>query len=94
MKRYLFAILIVLSTLGFSNNGIYIHEIKFKTGVTKISHLVIKQASKIYNKLHEKNFAKIKITGENEENFSRNNIIQLAKKKIKKFKRLFYWNRL
>lgn len=89
MKRYLFAILIVLSTLGFSNNGIYIHEIKFKTGVTKISHLVIKQASKIYNKLHEKNFAKIKITGENEENFSRNNIIQLAKKRSKSLRDFF-----
>ena len=63
----------------FSNNGILVQEIRFLTGATKLTNSVIKQASGIYNKLYEKNFAKIRITGEGEDSWSRRDIIQLAK---------------
>ncbi len=89
LKRQLLCLVLLWSTFLFSNNGIQIQEIKFRTGATKLTHQVIKQASGIYNKLHEKNFAKIKITGENEENWSRYDIIQLAKKRSRSIRDFF-----
>lgn len=64
-----------------ANNNIKIQEVEFPTGVTKLSQEVMEQASDIYNQLPEKNFAKIRIKGKGEENWSRFDIIQLAKKR-------------
>jgi hypothetical protein len=89
LKKQLLYIVLLWSTFLFSNNGIRIQEIKFRTGTTKLTHHVIKQASDIYNNLHEKNFAKIKITGEDEENWSRYDIIQLAKKRSRSIRDFF-----
>jgi len=81
LKERLLVLVLLWSTFLFSNNGIHTQQIEFPTGATKLTHYVIKQASDIYNKLYEKNFAKIKIRGEGEENWSRYDIIQLAKKR-------------
>lgn len=89
LKERLLVALLFLSVFSFSNNGIRTQQIEFPTGVTKLSHAVIKQASDIYNKLHEKNFAKIKINGQGEENWSRYDIIQLAKKRSRSIRDFF-----
>ena len=89
LKKQLLCVVLLWSTFLFSNNGILIQEIKFRTGTTKLTHQVIKQASEIYNKLPEKNFAKIKITGVDEENWSRYDIIQLAKKRSRSVRDFF-----
>lgn len=89
LKRYLLVVVVLYSTFIFSNNGIQVQEIRFLTGATKLTNQIIKQASGIYNKLHEKNFAKIRISGEGEESFSRYDIIQLAKKRSRSIRDFF-----
>ena len=89
LKRYLLVVVVFYSTFMFSNNGIQVKEIRFLTGATKLTNQIIKQASGIYNKLHEKNFAKIKITGEGEESWSRRDIIQLAKQRSRSIRDFF-----
>ena len=89
LKRYLLVVVVFYSTLVLSNNGIQVQEIRFLTGATKLTNHVIKQASEIYNKLYEKNFAKIRITGEGEDSWSRYDIIQLAKKRSRSIRDFF-----
>ncbi len=89
LKEQLLFLVLLWSTFLFSNNGIYTQQIEFPTGTTQLTNLVIKQASDIYNKLYEKNFTKIRITGDGEENWSRYDVIQLAKKRSRSIRDFF-----
>lgn len=75
------AIVLLWTNYLSANNSIQFQKIEFETGASKLTHSIIKQASDIYNKLAERNFAKIQIKGEGEDNWSRGDIIQLAKKR-------------
>lgn len=77
------SIIVVLLWANYlsANNSVQFQAIEFETGATKLTHSIIKQASSIYNKLAERNFAKILIKGKSEKNWSRADIIQLAKKR-------------
>ena len=72
-----------------ANNGLQSYKITFPTGVTKLTQSVMKQASNIYNKLPERNFTRIKLLGEGEENEAKFIRVQLAKKRASSVREFF-----
>ncbi len=88
---------IIASMLGIAfyassciaNNGLQSYKITFPTGVTKLTQSVMKQASNIYNKLPERNFTRIKLLGEGEENDAKFIRVQLAKKRASSVRDFF-----
>ncbi len=72
-----------------ANNGLQSYKIIFPTGVTKLTQSVMKQASNIYNKLPERNFTRIKLLGEGEENEAKFIRVQLTKKRASSVREFF-----
>ena len=81
LRVLFFSIGIVITQLSFANNGQQYSKIIFPTGVTKLTQNVMKQASDVYNKLYERNYTRIKLQGEGEENWAIQEQVQLAKKR-------------
>lgn len=80
-KSLFFSIGIFLSVSCFANNGFRLKKITFPTGLTKLTQDVMKQASAVYNELPDRNFTRVQIKGLGEEEWSRYDLIQLAKKR-------------
>lgn len=82
MLKFIFCSLSVVFTFScFANNGLQYGKIKFPIGITKLNQSVMKQASDVYNKLPERNFTRVKLLGEGEDNFPKQEKVQLAKKR-------------
>ncbi|MBO72042.1 MAG: hypothetical protein CMD35_00360 [Flavobacteriales bacterium] len=80
---------IAFAVSGLANNGLQSFKVIFPTGVTKLTRSVMKQASDIYNKLPERNFTRIKLIGESEENQAKVLSVQLAKKRAYSVREFF-----
>lgn len=90
MLRMLFlSIGVIVSQFSFANNGQQVAKIIFPTGVTKLNQSVMKQASDIYNKLYERNYTRIRLKGEGEDNWAFQERVQLAKKRAFSLREFF-----
>lgn len=81
LRMLFFSLGIIITHFSFANNGQQYSKIIFPTGVTKLTQTVMKQASDVYNKLYERNYTRIKLQGEGEDNWAIQEQIQLAKKR-------------
>lgn len=88
-KRFVFCLCIFVSLFSFSNNSLNYYEVKFPIGVTKLTKVVVKQASNIYNSLPERNFTRIRIVGDGEGSWSKFDKIQLGKKRAYSLRAFF-----
>lgn len=89
LRFVLCSIGVIISLLSYSNNSVQYQKIQFPTGVTKLTQVVMKQASDIYNKIPERNHARIQLIGEGEGNWARFDKIQLAKKRAYSIREFF-----
>lgn len=81
MFRLIFCTLSLVTISAYANNGLVYSKIKFPIGITKLNKSVMKQASNVYNKLPERNFARVKLLGEGEDDFPKSEKIKLSKKR-------------
>ena len=81
MFRLIFCTLSLVTISAYANNGLVYSKIKFPIGITKLNKSVMKQASNVYNKLPERNFARVKLLGEGEDDFPKSAKIKLSKKR-------------
>ena len=89
LKKILLSLGIVVAISSIANNGLQYTKIKLPTGVTKLTQTVMKQASDVYNKLPERNYTRIRVLGEGEDNFAKTDIIQLANKRAYSIREFF-----
>lgn len=89
LRNCLFVCGMLCSLVMFANNNLALQKIEFPTGGVQLTQSVIKQASDIYNHLPERNFSRIHVFSKEEEHWARFDVIQLAKKRVRKIREFF-----